>query len=126
MRKLHHLPLHGLPLHVAALGVLLGGCGNRIRGEIEDHQIKPKSVFFFSQPQVLGTDGLIGVVMTDRKNGCEDWGFYLTASQGVTNPADQATNWAAVFASTVKVANRPPIALPGSCLSSSRVPPLDR
>lgn len=101
MRNFHHVHSTSHVLRVGIVGLLLAGCdGNRIRGEIEDHQIKVRSAFFFAQPQAFESDGLIGIILTDRKHGCEDWTAYLTVSQGVVAPADQAANWAATFGTT--------------------------
>lgn len=71
------------------------GCGNNIKGEIEDHLIKPKSTFFFTQDGAFGGDSLVGVVMTDVPNGCEAYTTFLTG--GAAAPADLAARWAAIF-----------------------------
>lgn len=89
---------HGQHLSVLfALTLLASGCGNKIRGEIEDQQIKPKSVFFFAQEAVLGTDSLIGVVITDQPSGCEKYSAFLGAAATSAIPADMASQWAANF-----------------------------
>lgn len=88
-RYFHDIPVLGLALLGAA------GCGNHIKGEIEDHLIKPKSTFFFTQEGVLGGDSLVGVVMTDIPDGCEAYTAFL--SGGSAAPADLAARWAAIF-----------------------------
>jgi len=79
--------------------VALCGCagGNKIRGEIGGLEIQPKSAFFFAQQDAFGDDSLVGVVLSSLKTGCEDYGFYLTASEGLDSGVELASAWSAVF-----------------------------
>ena len=95
--RLRKQPFSDLSVGLCAVALLLSGCTREIKGEIERQEIKVKSAFFFQQDAVLGTDGLIGIVMTDVPKGCEAWTAYLQSGAASPDPATLATAWAGNF-----------------------------
>lgn len=45
----------------------------------------------------MGTDGVIGIVMTDVPKGCEVWTAYLTAAATAADAPSKAAAWSANF-----------------------------
>ena len=99
MGRLRTRPVLGLRSAAAALVLLgLGACSpNRVFGQVDSLEIPVRSGFFFEQPNALGADSLVGIVLTDLPDGCDDYGFYAAASENLSTPAEYTSAWAAVF-----------------------------
>jgi len=85
--------------HALALIPLLAvGCSsNAVKGSIDGTIVEVKSAMFFSEAEALGEDGLVTIILTDLKDGCQDYGYYLEATDDVEGANTFAEAWAAVF-----------------------------
>jgi hypothetical protein len=83
----------------AAAGVLVAsGCsGSKVKGAIDGIPIDVGSAFFFAETDVLAEDDLVTVVMSDLKDACQDYGYYLESTKDMAGADDFASAWAAVF-----------------------------
>jgi len=84
-------------LAVILVGLSSGCSGNAIQGTIDGFPVKVRSAFYFAEPDAMAEDDLVTVVMTDLKNGCQDYGFYLESTDEMVEADDLASAWAAVF-----------------------------
>ncbi len=82
----------------ALLLLFAAGCAsNRARGPIDGVEIDVKSALFFSQSEALGEDGLVTVILSDLKDSCQDYGYYIEATKDMEAADDLAGAWAAIF-----------------------------
>ena len=84
---------------VLAVGIpVLAGCsGSDINGAIDGVPVKVKSAFYFAETDALAEDDLVTVILSDLKDACQDYGYYLESTKDMEGADDFASAWAAVF-----------------------------
>jgi hypothetical protein len=82
-----------------ALGLLAAsGCSrSSVKGAIDGIPVDVKSAFYFADTDVLAEDDLVTVVLSDLKDACQDYGYYLESTKDMAGADDFASAWAAVF-----------------------------